>query len=175
MVRDIFSAKDLKFSGVKNSSAMKKIMSNPKMAKVLDKPSERRQLLTAIRKHGGSKQGVRKALGDLYHGSNDELSREEVSVIGKEIGGGSLGKDRLIAPSEDKKSSVRDISTSAKDNSKSEPLSRISINDQKYNNSNLIKGTDNSNPNSNLDPDANSSDVEEGARNIWTVLAENNK
>ena len=96
MTKRIFSTQALKISNVYKSPVMKKIMANPKMAKVLNTTKEKKELLSAIREHGGTKRDVREALGELYFGDDDSLSKREVSVIGKEIGGGALGRKRYV-------------------------------------------------------------------------------
>ena len=96
MTNRIFPVRALKISNVHKSPIMKKLLANPKMAKVLNTTKEKKEVLAAIREHGGTKREVREALGELYFGGNDSLSKREVAVIGKEIGGGALGRRRYI-------------------------------------------------------------------------------
>lgn len=167
MVKRIFSARDLRPSRVQNSSVMKKIMANSRMARVLDRPGERRQLLEAIRKSGGSKQGVREALGELYHGSNDSLSKKEVAIIGREIGGGALGKKRYTFSGKEEV----DKQTPAS-NKNNIAVSGQNTNQARYQATsfNALMSSRSNSTNNYANQEENKSDAK--TKNIWTVLDE---
>ena len=182
MVRKIFTAKDLRYSKVRHSAAMSKIMADPRMAKILNKPKERKQLLKAIKEHGGSRQGVREALGELYYGSDDALSKQEVRVLKRGIGGGVLRHRKLVVPKEDKINKETDVprensdinsektSASASDKIKSKNQDRIKIQPSASESSRVPGSSSAKNYAS-----QNNEKQDNEPKNIWTMLNKINR
>lgn len=82
------SGKNLGFKRYQNSPAMKKLLSNPKIASELDLPGERAEFYGDLQKAG--KDGVTKinekeVLGKYMAGKGRAISRKEASIIAGEI------------------------------------------------------------------------------------------
>lgn len=96
------SGKSLGWRRYQNSPAMKKLLSNPKIASELDLPAERAEFYGDLQKAG--KDGVTKinekeVLGKYMAGKGRSISRKEASIIAGEIFKGESVK--YISPKSD--------------------------------------------------------------------------
>jgi hypothetical protein len=103
MVRNVFSKRQV--GTRRHSAAMRDIMKNDKIAKVLNERREQREFYDVLKKHasgGVTRDEFRQTLGELYK-KDKTLSHKEVREIGsamKDV----LGKKRMLEPKEEKKS-----------------------------------------------------------------------
>jgi hypothetical protein len=86
---NLFTAKQMQFKQAKNSPVIKKLMQNPKIAKVLDKRAEREEFYNDIKKQAGSdglsEIELKKALWHLHQGEGKNISKQETQELGRDI------------------------------------------------------------------------------------------
>lgn len=162
MSKIIIPSKDMVYSSASKSPAMKKFMSNPRIAKALSLPKQRKQFYGEMKKYksgGVTKDEMRQVLGEIRSNPNDSITREKTGIIAKEIIKSGkryilpdknevieketkilTRKDKLIADREqpEKKSEPRkDISNQ---NQVDETNANPSLNQQIYGRNNAAKG-----------------------------------
>jgi hypothetical protein len=94
-MEEIFSSRS-KFiaKSASNSAGFKQLMSNPKVAKVINNSKEKRLFYDAIRRQAleGESKGkdiARRALGELQDKHKDAFNPNELRVLDKELTGGA--------------------------------------------------------------------------------------
>lgn len=87
MEKKIFYSKDMR-GNYKSSRAMKSLMKNSRVKKVLDNPRERRNFFRELKKQrvgGVTKDEMRGILGKLRKSGGDSLDKGEVRVLADEL------------------------------------------------------------------------------------------
>ncbi len=104
MAKLLFTKKEMSTSNFRKSGAMKKLLKNPKIAKVLDKPRERNELYQEMKKYGAgglTKNEMAEVLWKFKKSGSDSLDSEETRIIGDvELGSGIGAHARYINPGE---------------------------------------------------------------------------
>ncbi|NTV40672.1 MAG: hypothetical protein HGA61_00120 [Candidatus Moranbacteria bacterium] len=120
----IFSKRDMRATVGKKSSAMRSIMSNKEVAKVLDKSGERRVFYKALKERaqtagtrGFTKKDMKKVLGDIEH--SGQFSHKEMHKLGEELIGGAANSRIIREPKSEKHDSFS--------GSKSDPRSSVNM------------------------------------------------
>lgn len=88
MAKIIIPSKDMVYSSASKSPAMKKLLSNPRIAKALSLPKQRKQFYGEMKKYksgGVTKDEMRQVLGEIRSNPNDSITREKTGIIAKEI------------------------------------------------------------------------------------------
>ena len=91
----MYSGKSLGWKKYQNSPAMKKLLSNPKIAAALDKPGERMEFFRDLQSAGNggvTKNNVKEMLGKYMTGKGRAISRKEASIIAGEMFKGDARK-----------------------------------------------------------------------------------
>jgi hypothetical protein len=99
---NMYSGKSLGWKKYQNSPAMKKLLSNPKIAAALDKPGERMEFFRDLQNAGNggvTKNNVKEMLGKYMTGKGRSISRKEASIIAGEMFKGDSKK--YISPKND--------------------------------------------------------------------------
>lgn len=98
----MYSGKSLAWRRYQNSPVMKKLLANPKIASMLDKPGERAEFfrdLQSAGKGGATKNNVKEMFGKYMTGKGRTISRKEASIIVGEMFKGD--SRRYIFPKND--------------------------------------------------------------------------
>ncbi len=99
---NMYSGKSLAWRRYQNSPVMKKLLANPKIASMLDKPGERAEFFRDLQnagKGGVTKNNVKEMFGKYMTGKGRTISRKEGSIIASEIFKGD--SRRYIFPKND--------------------------------------------------------------------------
>jgi hypothetical protein len=168
MSKIIIHSKDIGYSASK-SPIMKKLLSNPKIARVLDTATERNQIFNKLNKYksgGFTIKEAQETFRDLKIDSKDAINPEETRVIANEVI--PYGKKYAALEKNKEKEDVihkdrKEWKTSTETGKKLEQKENISGQHQ----------PDETNANPNLNQQAyGKSNTMTGKRNIYNVIAE---